>query len=470
MGPSKIERGKVFRDPVHGLIPISAKDDIIRELVDTKEFQRLRRVRQLGISSFTYPGAEHTRFAHSLGVYNFGRRILEQLLFRHGRESSLGQVIQSRQHIVQIACLLHDIGHGPFSHASEHIFGQEDQHEETSKSLILEEGSGVHWVLAQHLSDPEIEEIAGILDSHDYPFLHDIVSSQLDADRMDYLLRDSHHTGTRYGQYDSEWLLNSFCLGYQPIPEDSVTENRNTSLRLCLDETRGEHAAVQLVIARLHMSLQVYYHQKTRNIEAHLKCLFHEAVELASKDQLPPLTHPAVKEFFQKKGDIGRETFLLLDDSVLWSHFSYWLSCKGEKRFEQLAQWCDCLLYRNSLLEMHRFEPGQVTAATADLIGEGLRADTELKENRDWVIDPGKLKAYKAPKPRQLEEEPQAYYDEIGKAAIFLSSGETVSQARPLQHSSDILAGLGKPSTPLVRLFYRPEVAGRVKNEIAKLL
>src|SRR5690606_21999912 len=129
-------RGKVFRDPIHGLIRIDQDDAFIIALVDCPEFQRLRRIRQLGVSSLTYPGADHTRFAHSLGVFNFAQRMLGVLLGRYRKNTNLTDLIESRRKVVLAAALLHDIGHGPFSHMIERASGTTSNHEKTTTELI----------------------------------------------------------------------------------------------------------------------------------------------------------------------------------------------------------------------------------------------------------------------------------------------------------------------------------------------
>lgn len=464
--PTDNQRGKVFRDPIHGLISIEEEDSIILRLIDTPEFQRLRRIRQLGISSFTYPGAEHTRFAHSLGVYNFAKQIIDQLLDRHGRDSDPGERLHSHRLHVKIAALLHDVGHGPFSHASEHVFDRNNAHEAMSQELIRSPYSEINKVLKEKFSHGEIERIANLLETDEYPFLHDIVSSQLDADRMDYLLRDSHFAGTRYGHYDADWVINSFCLGYQADPEG---EKLVTNLRLCLDEKRGLYAAEQLINARLHMSHQVYYHKKTRNLEAHLKCLFHEAARLAERDALPLQTHPSIVEFFKSRGEVSAETFLLLDDTCLWAHFSYWSTLVDESAFANLALWSRSLLFRKPILETYEVPAKFVNSATSDLVKMKLSKLTQYRENHDWVIDPGKLRAYKGPMPSSREDEPQHYYSQIEKTAILLTDGSLSQPSTPLQELSDMVKQMTTQTDLTPRIFCRPELKNEVKTLVESL-
>ncbi len=257
------KRDRVFRDPVHGLIHISPKDEFLTELIDTPEFQRLHRVRQLGVGSMTFPGADHTRFCHSLGVLHIATRVLEVLKKRYA-DSPIERTIGSHESTIKAAALLHDIGHGPFSHLVERAFESGKDHEERTKAMISSQESEIFKTLDRNGLDPDA--VKQVID-HQFPclFLQDIVSSQLDADRMDYLARDSHFAGVSYGVFDLEWILNTFCIGsYAP-------DLSNSKLwRLSLDRTRGLQAAEQLILARQHMSLQVYYHRSTATLGGHL--------------------------------------------------------------------------------------------------------------------------------------------------------------------------------------------------------
>jgi HD superfamily phosphohydrolase len=136
-GPKPIGKGGiVIRDSVHGLIRIEPGDDVLLHLINTPEFQRLRRIRQLGVSSMTYPGAEHSRFIHSLGVMNFAQRILGSLLHRYREDSAAADVLHTHERTVKAAALLHDVGHGPYSHMIERASKRLADHEKTTLALI----------------------------------------------------------------------------------------------------------------------------------------------------------------------------------------------------------------------------------------------------------------------------------------------------------------------------------------------
>src|SRR6059036_523561 len=190
---------KIIRDPVHDVIAFRLDrpaDALLFRLINAAEFQRLRRIRQLGLASLAYPGADHSRYSHSLGVMETARQMLDQL-----RRSFY--IAEDSETVSLAAALLHDLGHGPFSHVFERVSGI--HHERLTQRVILDADSEVHRVLIQH--DKLLpERIIDFLNCQPRrTFFCDIISSQLDADRLDYLLRDSLLTGSRYGDYDLTW-------------------------------------------------------------------------------------------------------------------------------------------------------------------------------------------------------------------------------------------------------------------------
>ena len=194
---------RVYRDSVHNIIRVdtaSAEGGLIARLIDSAEFQRLRRVRQLGLAHFAYQAAEHSRFTHSLGAFHLATRILDRLRARHS--------ITDEQHIaVLVAALLHDVGHGAFSHVIEPVLNF--HHEDYTVQAVLSGDTECGQILA-YFSPTLARDVADIIRGTYRPrALAQLVSSQLDIDRMDYLLRDSLMTGAKYGVYDIEWIIKS---------------------------------------------------------------------------------------------------------------------------------------------------------------------------------------------------------------------------------------------------------------------
>src|SRR6185295_2355550 len=187
---------RIYRDPVHNIIPLrdeSAEGRLMIRLIDTAEFQRLRRIKQLGLGLYTYQGAEHSRFTHSLGALHLMTRILDQLSDRH-------QIAEQDHAAARAAALLHDVGHGPFSHAMENVLGV--HHEKLTMQTVLSRETELGRTLSEYSAELP-ERVSAIIEGTFKPAaLAQLVSSQLDVDRMDYLLRDSLMTGAKHGLYD----------------------------------------------------------------------------------------------------------------------------------------------------------------------------------------------------------------------------------------------------------------------------
>ncbi|CAG5604569.1 dGTP triphosphohydrolase [Streptococcus pneumoniae] len=204
---------KVFRDPVHNYIHVN--NQIIYDLINTKEFQRLRRIKQLGTSSYTFHGGEHSRFSHCLGVYEIARRITEIFEEKYPEEWNPAESL-----LTMTAALLHDLGHGAYSHTFENLF--DTDHEAITQEIIQNPETEIHQVLLQVAPDFP-EKVASVID-HTYPNKQvvQLISSQIDADRMDYLLRDSYFTGASYGEFDLTRILRVI----RPI-ENGIAFQRN---------------------------------------------------------------------------------------------------------------------------------------------------------------------------------------------------------------------------------------------------
>lgn len=455
--PPHYNRGRVFRDPVHGLIPISNKDGFLTELIDTPEFQRLRRVRQLGVASLTFPGTDHSRFCHSLGVLHVASRILELLRNRYP-DSVVSNQIDSHNQTIKAAALLHDIGHGPFSHLMERAFDVGKDHEERTKTMIPHSGGGIYGVLNGAGIEPD--KVAEVID-HKFPFLflQDIVSSQLDADRMDYLIRDSHFAGVNYGVFDLEWILNSLCVG------SYAAQDGDPHLwRLCLDNKRGLQAAEQLILARQHMSLQVYYHKSTRRWEAVFLCLIREAARLAVEECLPEKTPELVTSYLREKGRVDHDQFLRMDEALMIHAFSIWRDATDAKH-RWLATLASGLLDRKKVLIRVEL-PEEIPADQEAILRERLKIQLKEHGNSHWELDAGEFTPYKGPNPTTKKTDREGYADSVLANSILLSNGKTNERATPVAEASKIFQTLIDHQFRLRRLYCDPSL----KNEIDKIV
>jgi HD superfamily phosphohydrolase len=313
---------KIIRDPVHDVIAFrteSPTDALLFRLLNAAEFQRLRRIRQLGMAHLAYPGADHSRYSHSLGVMETARRILGQL-----RKSF--RIDEREETVCLCASLLHDLGHGPFSHVFERVSGI--NHELLTDRVITDPRSEVHQILAAH--DRALPaDVSGLMcGQFGRAFLHDILSSQLDADRFDYLLRDNLMTGSRYGDYDLEWLVHALTI------DDSTG-------RLAVT-WKGISAVEAYLQSRYHMYRNVYFHKVVRSAEGMVKLTLQRAKRLAVQDRLawPPREHVVFKALLGQQLEI--EDFTEFDDVAVQHCFQIWTKSDDPT----LASLCRGLLYR----------------------------------------------------------------------------------------------------------------------------
>ena len=326
---------KVFRDPIHGLIPIYPWE---MELIDTEEFHRLRRIHQLSMTYLIYHGAEHTRFGHSIGVMHIAGRVLDHLRdYEPLRDLSEDEFFEKKA-LVRMAALLHDIGHGCFSHVGENetnIYPQLNDpvsgdtasgHEVYTRCIIKERLAGLiekSWprekgycmvqdilmILSQGTSDPT------------FRFFDDIISGQLDCDKMDYLLRDSHYCGVEYGTYDLERLICS--LRVAEIEGNCV---------LAISQN-GIQAVESFVLARYWMFIQVYFHKDRRLFDYYLSSFMKEY-----------LTCSEVKTGMYPE---NLDSYLGLDDSKIQCEIKKYAKAKPAKDTERICFFAKRLYERN---------------------------------------------------------------------------------------------------------------------------
>ncbi len=270
-----------IRDPIHGLIELSQKEV---NLINTSTFQRLRRIRQLAMAFLVYPGTLHTRFDHSIGVMHIAGRISDQL---KQRESD--KITEEDCERIRLAALLHDIGHGPFSHVSEHLLDKYAPNQASEESTrekihekvtveIIKNDSEIRDVLTDEEREFVVEMIEG---KTTRDFRRDIVSSDLDADKLDYLLRDSYFAGVKYGTYDLEKIIESYRVHCEGDESYLAISNE------------GIFALEQLLLGKHHMTQQVYRH-RVRSIS---DAMIVRGIELAIQEK-----NQELKQLYQYDG------------------------------------------------------------------------------------------------------------------------------------------------------------------------
>ena len=257
----------IFRDPIHGYIKVY---EIERNIINTSIFQRLRRIKQLGPTNLIYHGADHTRFAHSLGVMELASRVYDILIVKDKQDNLLKwkkSEIEKNKILLRLVALLHDIGHSPLSHVGEmELFpeerGKKLTHKDFSKKIILKD-KAIRDIINDLKVEYDInaEKIGKFITKEEpNPILQPIIDGPLDVDRMDYLWRDSYYTGVHYGRFDLDRLINTLVMVYDKVHKSSPT--------LGIEEG-GVYAAEALIFARYYMFLQVYFHAVRRAYDLH---------------------------------------------------------------------------------------------------------------------------------------------------------------------------------------------------------
>jgi uncharacterized protein len=293
---------RTYHDPLHGAITLATQDPVealLIQLVDTPEFQRLRRIRQLGTANLTFHGAEGSRFTHSLGVMQVARRAFDRLMTHYPQ-------LQPYRALVLCGALLHDIGHGPFSHTGEEIF---HNHHEIWTRRILRKAPAVRQLLDGF--DPalvsQLEQV--YLKTFEFPLVSQLISSQLDCDRLDYLLRDSYFTGASYGQLDLERIL--MALDYDPQTQQLVVVQK------------GQAAIEHYLVVRYFMYAQIYNHPKNLASAWGLAQAFRRARVLLASQQLA--ADQTVSAWLTHTGlELSLADYLAADDTIFTYHLQQW--------------------------------------------------------------------------------------------------------------------------------------------------
>jgi HD superfamily phosphohydrolase len=298
----------------------SPEERIVEALIDAPEVQRLRRVRQLGVTSLVFPGAEHSRFAHAVGTAFVMKLLLKRLRALHEDLPEAQRVTEQLATEALAAALLHDVGHGPLSHLFEEVFPGALPHETWTEQVVLDPSTGVHRELAG-IDRTLPRRVADLVHGrHRFAYLAKAVSGELDVDRCDYLLRDAHATGVRYGLYDLDWLLRSLRFTHAPGGFDA---SEQTAPGLAIDGSKGLPAIEAFIVARLFMFQQVYLHKAARAAEWMIRTAVARAV-FALRDGAKLDAVPAAILAISRQDPIALVHYLDLDDGVLWGAMHAW--------------------------------------------------------------------------------------------------------------------------------------------------
>jgi len=440
----------VFRDPVHDIIFIPATDQAILDLLETPAVQRLRRIRQLGLAHLVFPGAEHSRFIHSLGVQHLAERMLDCIRDLGAGDPAVEKTLE-RSAEIRAAALLHDVGHGPFSHTFENVAGRSvGRHETWSRRIIEDPTSEVHQVLTRHGLD--VDHVTALIDgSADDLLAQDIVSSQLDADRMDYLLRDSLMTGVAYGKIDLAWILNVLRPGTQA----------DGRVRLGVDRLKGLHAAESYLFARRSIHLQVYHHRTVRAFEAMLGNLLAIGRRIvADGGRLPPST-PASVTLLLGDAPLDTRTFLALDDSDLNMFLKAWDPDRSTGLAAEAARLARALRRRQCLYEHVDLDRRTQVAAEVASRLDALRA------SGDEAAFHVNFDEWESTLYFSVHAAAQAGIDERDAFARVIPIVDEDGTVRPIEEDAPWLELTQSFSVRQSRLYYDPTRADRLKEILA---
>ncbi len=356
-----MNKKKIFNDPVYGFITISS--DLIFEIIEHPYFQRLRRIKQVGLSDYVYPGAHHTRFHHALGAMHLMGVTLNNL-------RSKGHKINNEEfEAAQIAILLHDIGHGPFSHTLENSILDNVHHEDLSL-LIMQ-------TLNEHFNNQLSLAIKIFTGKYKRKFFHQLVSSQLDIDRIDYLNRDSFFTGVSEGTIGAERIIKML-----EVKDDNIVV-----------EEKGIYSIENFLSARRLMYWQVYLHKTSVSAEILLSKIIARAKALHKrKEEL--FTTPALALFLENKVSLQQlkkdqkyiEQFCQLDDYDIWAVIKIWIN-HADKILSSL---CSMLINRKLfkvILSNKKFSKEEITKIEKD-IAKKLKLK---KGDLQYFMDTGSL-------------------------------------------------------------------------------
>ena len=343
--PTDFFREQRIRDPLHDLIEFGADEfeNAMWDVIQSSPFQRLRRIKQLGFTEFVFPGATHSRFSHSVGVFHTARRLM-RIIQRHLKCE--GHYLESRAQIALAASLVHDVGHGPFSHAIEEVgkalnLKYVKKHETVSDALIR---SGPIADALKSLGSGFANDVADVVGSDGPRTIYSaVVSSQFDADRLDYMRRDRLMTGTQHAGIDFEWLLANLEVG---SVARGVDETQLESIETFVLGPKAIYAAEAYVLGLFQLYPTIYFHKTTRGFEKLFSQLLLRLFDLANNGSEKrtglDTAHPLL-EFCREPDSLDR--ILMLDDTCVTGAYSMIRDAEDTV----LSKLANCLLDRKRL-------------------------------------------------------------------------------------------------------------------------
>jgi HD superfamily phosphohydrolase len=427
---NRILSERIYRDPVHNIIRLrtdTAEGELMVRLIDTAEFQRLRRIKQLGLGLYTYQGAEHSRFTHSLGALHLMTRVLDRLGENY-------RIAEDDRAAARAAALLHDVGHGSFSHVMEKVLGF--HHETMTARAVSSPETEIGQVLGSYSADLP-GRVASIVEGTFRPAaLAQLVSSQLDVDRMDYLLRDSLMTGAKYGLYDLEWIVNALQI-----------DEEGDRIYVA---ARGVFAVEEYLQARYYMFRQVYFHRTLRSAEAVLRSALRRALKLLQGGETIWYAPGTAFEKVLRGKPLTLMEHLEIDDSDVIFHLKQWQRAADPVLSDLSLRFVGRRLFKAIDLDMPQSERADFIAEARELVARaGYEPDYYFIEDHA-----GDVPYYN-------------YYTAEGaepKTRIYVEDGYAHPRIREISEVSEAVRGLQR-GYQLHRVCFPSEV----KDEVYKL-
>lgn len=384
------QKSKRIRDAVHGLIVFDRSKEVEKlawKLLGTREFQRFRRIRQLGVSELTFPSAVHSRFVHSIGVFHIARKLIEVI------QRELASDFQGeRAEVALIAALLHDLGHGPFSHVFEGVQksrGVVKRHEQWTAELICNADGEIKPLLEEHRPG-FTAGVAELLEAENpVDIYHAVVSSSFDADRLEYLQRDRFMTGSGAGAIDFDWLMDNLRVAEVSLEAPDEDDGEDEDLKVptfCL-AMKALPAAEQFLLARHTLHEQVYFHKTTRCAQKMVGKLLRRIAKLATGADAAhetglPLNHPLL-QFYQEGGET-LAAYFDLDDSVVLGALSLMTHARDALVQDLALRIQSRRLYKTMDVGEFGSDPGRQAQKVRDIeqyFGQAIQNESVIKDD-----------------------------------------------------------------------------------------
>lgn len=420
-----VPKGKTIRDPVHGDIFIPNE---FLQIIDTPEFQRLRRIHQLSVAYMAFPGADHTRFSHSIGTFYIMRKIINHFTpILHDMNLSINE---REINLALAAALLHDVGHGPFSHSFEtSLPNKNGSHEDWTAKIITSKDSQINKVLVQNFGDDFPKDVADLIKKNrqakhksfgeeesetiDLSFIiSSLISSQIDADRMDYLLRDSYYTGVSLGRIDISRIISSMMI---TVYKDKFC--------VCILEKYLSDIE-EYLLTRYQMYREIYYHDFKCEMEIIIKKIFSRVLELYNKNLLSDNDFPKwLLKILQGK-EISVNEYCLLDDAVLLDLFDKY-KFSSDKILSEL---CCSLLDRKKfkklkLMNNKKSDIEEFKLSLKNIFDNYGHKLTDFNNEYFWLEDTEDYKVYNPNKDNILILKSDGTVNDLSQISKIISKG-----------------------------------------------